>query len=124
LESWQNANEQARIAAAAMLGAAPPVSPYPWFWTDQGRHNLQMLGLPAADLAYVRRGDAAAGKAVWIGHRDGVPVHGVALNAGGDLRALRPLFERARPVPMHEFGQDNLNLRAWTKQLLAEPAPR
>jgi 3-phenylpropionate/trans-cinnamate dioxygenase ferredoxin reductase component len=124
MESWQNANEQARIAAAAMLGAAPPVSPYPWFWTDQGRHNLQMLGLPAADLAYVRRGDTAAGKAVWIGHRDGVPVHGVALNAGGELRALRPLFERARPVPMHEFARDNLNLRAWTKQLLAEPATR
>ncbi|TFY97481.1 NAD(P)/FAD-dependent oxidoreductase [Ramlibacter rhizophilus] len=122
MESWQNANEQARIAAAAMLGSAPPVPPYPWFWTEQGRHNLQMLGLPAADLVYVRRGDPASGKALWIGHRGGVPVHGVALNAGGELRALRPLFDRARPVPMHEFGQDNLNLRAWAKQSLADAA--
>nr|WP_255520256.1 oxidoreductase C-terminal domain-containing protein [Ramlibacter aurantiacus] len=105
-----------------MLGSAPPVPPFPWFWTEQGRHNIQMLGLPAAGLDYVRRGDPASGKALWIGHRGGVPMQGVALNAGGELRALRPLFDRARPVPMHEFAQDHLNLRAWAKQLLAEPA--
>ncbi len=120
MESWQNANEQARAAAAAMLGAPSPAAPYPWFWTDQGRHNLQMLGLPAADLQYVRRGEPAGGKALWIGHRGGVPVHGVALNAGNDLRAVRPLFERGRPVPLHDFHQDTLNLRAWTRQSLAD----
>jgi 3-phenylpropionate/trans-cinnamate dioxygenase ferredoxin reductase subunit len=122
MESWQNANEQARAAAAAILGSPAPVSAYPWFWTDQGRHNLQMLGLPASGLEYVRRGEPAGGKALWVGHRDGVPVHGVALNAGGDLRALRPLFERSRPVPLHAFGDATLNLRAWAKQSLADPA--
>jgi 3-phenylpropionate/trans-cinnamate dioxygenase ferredoxin reductase component len=122
VESWQNANEQARAAAAAMLGAPAPVSPYPWFWTDQGRHNIQMLGMPAAGLQYVVRGDPAAGKALWIGHREGVPVHGVAINAGGDLRALRPLFERGRPVPLQDFHDPTLNLRAWAKQSLADAA--
>lgn len=120
LESWQNANEQARAAAAAMLGADAPVSAYPWFWTDQGRHNIQMLGMPAADLAYVRRGDPAKDKALWIGHREGVPVHGVAINLGGELRAVRPLFERGRPVPLQDFHLDTLNLRVWAKQSLAD----
>lgn len=120
LESWQNANEQARAAAAAMLGQAAPVAPYPWFWTDQGKHNIQMLGLAAGDLQYVRRGDPGAAKVLWIGHRDGVPVHGVAINAGGDLRAVRPLFERGHPVPLHDFHRDTLNLRAWAKQSLAD----
>lgn len=119
MESWQNANEQARAAAAAMLESASPSAPYPWFWTDQGRHNLQMLGLPAGDLEYVRRGDPAADKALWIGHRGGIPVHGVALNAGSELRAVRPLFERGLPVPLHEFHQDTLNLRAWAKQAMS-----
>jgi 3-phenylpropionate/trans-cinnamate dioxygenase ferredoxin reductase subunit len=121
-ESWQNANEQARAAAAGMLGAAPPAGAYPWFWTDHGRHNIQMLGLSAADLRYVRRGDPATGKALWIGHRDGVPVHGVALNAAADLRAIRALFERGRPADLHDFPRETLNLRAWAKQSAAAAA--
>lgn len=120
MESWQNANEQARTAAAAMLGQPLPAAPSPWFWTDQGSNNLQMLGLPAADLAYLCRGDVAKGKALWVGHRDGVLVHGVALNTGNELRALRPLFERACPVALHDFHHDHLNLRAWAKQSLAD----
>jgi 3-phenylpropionate/trans-cinnamate dioxygenase ferredoxin reductase component len=123
MESWQNANEQARAAAAGLLGAAAPASAYPWFWTDQGRHNIQMLGLPAAGLEYVRRGDPATGKAMWIGHRDGVPVHGVSIGAGGDLRTLRPLFERGLPVPVAAIRQEDLNLRAWARQAHAGAAP-
>lgn len=120
LESWQNANEQARIAAAAMLGAPLPAPVLPWFWTDQGQHNIQVLGQPAPDLEYLRRGDPADGKAVWIGHRGSVPLHGVALNAGADLRAIRPLFERARPVPLKDFQRDATNLRAWARQMHAD----
>lgn len=122
LESWQNANEQARTAAAAMLGASVPVPAVPWFWTDQGKHNVQMLGMPADDLEYVRRGDLANAKALWIGHRQLVPVHGVAINAGSDLRAVRPLFERGQPVPLQDFHLDTLDLRKWAKQILTNAA--
>ncbi|WP_198083753.1 NAD(P)/FAD-dependent oxidoreductase [Variovorax sp. E3] len=122
LESWQNANEQARTAAAAMQGAPLPVPPVPWFWTDQGRHNVQMLGLPASDLEYVRRGDPANDKVLWIGHRACVPLHGIAINAGADLRALRPLFERGRPVRLEDFQLDATNLRAWAKHMQADVA--
>ena len=122
LESWQNANEQARTAAAAMLGAPLPAPTVPWFWTDQGRHNIQMLGLPALDLEYVRRGDPANDKVLWIGHRGSVPLHGVAINAGADLRAIRPLFERGRPVQLEDFQLDATNLRAWAKQMQADVA--
>jgi 3-phenylpropionate/trans-cinnamate dioxygenase ferredoxin reductase subunit len=119
LESWQNANEQARIAAAAMLFAPPPVPAVPWFWTDQGHLNIQILGFPAPDLDYVRRGDPAAGKALWLGHRNAVPVHGVAINAGSELRAIRPLFEIGQPVPLQDFQLNSVNLRAWVKQVQA-----
>lgn len=123
LESWQNANEQARTAAAAMLGASPPKQPVPWFWTDQGAHNIQMLGLPADDLEYVRRGDPTNAKALWIGHRSFVPVHAVGINAGAELLALRPLVERRQPVQLQDFHLDTLNLRAWAKQqVLAQAA--
>jgi 3-phenylpropionate/trans-cinnamate dioxygenase ferredoxin reductase subunit len=120
VESWQNANEQARAAAAAMLGLAAPQAPVPWFWTDQGPHNIQILGAPAAGLQYLRRGDPATGKALWLGHRGHTPVHAVAVNAGAELRALRPLLELARPVDLHDFHLSSVNLRAWVKQQLAD----
>ena len=122
LESWQNANEQARTAAAAMLGAPLPAPALPWFWTDQGKHNIQMLGLPSRDLEYVRRGDPANDKVLWIGHRGSVPLHGVAINAGADLRAVRPLFERGQPVRLEDFQRDATNLRAWARQMQADAA--
>ena len=117
MESWQNANEQARVAAAAMLEIAPPAPPYPWFWTDQFDCNLQMLGLPVAGLDYVLRGnaDAEPGKALWLGHRQGVPVHAIAVNAGGDLRQLRPLFERGLGIDPAAFCNESMALRAQVK---------
>ena len=119
LESWQNANEQGRAAASAMLGQALPVPPYPWFWTDQGEHNLQMLGMAAPDLVYVRRGDLAlsttAPKALWLGLRNGVAVHGIALNAGTDLRAVRALFEQGTTFDPAGFTDLATPLRTWVK---------
>jgi 3-phenylpropionate/trans-cinnamate dioxygenase ferredoxin reductase subunit len=119
LESWQNANEQARVAAAAMLEQEPAPAPYPWFWTDQFGCNIQMLGLPAPDLAYVCRGSAEPGepapKLIWLGHRDGIPVHGVAVNAPGDLRQLRVLFERAVPIDPAGYADESTALKPWIK---------
>jgi 3-phenylpropionate/trans-cinnamate dioxygenase ferredoxin reductase subunit len=119
LESWQNANEQARVAACAMLDHDPPRPAYPWFWTDQFGCNIQMLGLPAPDLAYTCRGaaepDAAQPSLVWLGHRDGVPVHGVAVNAATDLRQMRVLFERAVRIDPVHYADVSLALKPWIK---------
>ncbi len=119
LESWQNANEQGRAAAAGLMDLAPPEPAFPWFWTDPGEHNIQMLGLQAPGLHYVRRGDLDAGRALWLGlQQDGIVVHGVALNAGGELRALRPLFEKRLPLAGDEIPELP-GLRAWAKNRLA-----
>lgn len=120
LESWQNANEQARTAAAAIMAAPVPAPPVPWFWTDQGTNNIQILGWPATDLEYVHREDRLANKSLWIGHRQGTPLHGIAINAGSDLRAVRSLFERAQPVCLDDFQMPSTNLRAWVKRQVAE----
>jgi 3-phenylpropionate/trans-cinnamate dioxygenase ferredoxin reductase subunit len=126
-ESWQNANEQGRAAAAGMLGQDAPPEPYPWFWTDQFGVNLQMLGLAAPDLAYVPRGNPGgeSPRAIWLGHRDGVPVHAIAVNAGGDLRQMRVLFERRLPLDPAAFADPSNPLRAQVKaaqKAAAEPA--
>jgi 3-phenylpropionate/trans-cinnamate dioxygenase ferredoxin reductase subunit len=45
LESVQNAIDQAKTAAAAILGKTQPYDPVPWFWSDQYEIKLQIAGL-------------------------------------------------------------------------------
>jgi 3-phenylpropionate/trans-cinnamate dioxygenase ferredoxin reductase component len=45
LESVQNAIDQAKAAAAAILGRPYPYDPVPWFWSDQYDLKLQIAGL-------------------------------------------------------------------------------
>jgi 3-phenylpropionate/trans-cinnamate dioxygenase ferredoxin reductase subunit len=61
LESVQNATEQARSAAAWLLGQERPFTAVPWFWSDQYDRKLQMAGLSAGADQHVLRGDPASG---------------------------------------------------------------
>jgi len=45
LESVQNAIDQAKAAAASMLGEEVAYDPVPWFWSDQYDIKLQIAGL-------------------------------------------------------------------------------
>jgi 3-phenylpropionate/trans-cinnamate dioxygenase ferredoxin reductase subunit len=45
LECVQNAIDQAKAAAEAMLGKPKPYDPVPWFWSDQYEIKLQITGL-------------------------------------------------------------------------------
>jgi 3-phenylpropionate/trans-cinnamate dioxygenase ferredoxin reductase subunit len=45
LESVQNAIDQAKACAAALIGRPEPYDPVPWFWSDQYDVKLQIAGL-------------------------------------------------------------------------------
>jgi 3-phenylpropionate/trans-cinnamate dioxygenase ferredoxin reductase subunit len=45
LECVQNAVDQAKAAAGAILGQPEPYDPVPWFWSDQYQVKLQIAGL-------------------------------------------------------------------------------
>lgn len=45
LESVQNANDQAKAAAAAIMGNPVPYTAVPWFWSNQYDLKLQTVGL-------------------------------------------------------------------------------
>lgn len=59
LESVHNAIEQAKQAAAAILGKPRPPDECPWFWSDQYDLKLQTAGLSAGYDQIVMRGDPA-----------------------------------------------------------------
>ena len=84
LESVQNALDQAKACAAAMLGDPAPYDSMPWFWSDQYDVKLQSAGLPTGyDRAVWRAGDKARGGSCWL-YRDG---RLICVEAANDPRA-------------------------------------
>tara|TARA_B110000858_G_scaffold198006_1_gene261984 strand:- start:2980 stop:4206 length:1227 start_codon:yes stop_codon:yes gene_type:complete len=61
LESVQNANDQARVAAANICGREQIYDAVPWFWSDQYSIKLQMAGLNTNYDQVVMRGAAEGG---------------------------------------------------------------
>ncbi len=59
LESVQNANDQASIAAKAICGDVQPYKATPWFWSNQYDLRLQTVGLSTGHDEAVMRGDPA-----------------------------------------------------------------
>jgi 3-phenylpropionate/trans-cinnamate dioxygenase ferredoxin reductase subunit len=57
LESVHNAQEQAKTAAATILGRLEPYAQIPWFWSDQYDIKLQIVGFSSRSEQAVFRGD-------------------------------------------------------------------
>ena len=115
LESWQSANEQARLAAAAMIEAETAPAAMPWFWTDQFECNIQMLGAFDPSLAYCARGQLPNGKEqakfLLFGISSGKLRHVIAVNSGGNLRQFRAVLETSAYVPVNELSDVSIPLR-------------
>jgi 3-phenylpropionate/trans-cinnamate dioxygenase ferredoxin reductase subunit len=62
LESIPSATEQAKQAAATILGTPPPAPELPWFWSDQLDLKLKIAGVVLPGREVVRRGDADTGR--------------------------------------------------------------
>jgi 3-phenylpropionate/trans-cinnamate dioxygenase ferredoxin reductase subunit len=62
LECVQNAIDQAKAAAAAILGKPQAYDPVPWFWSDQYELKLQMAGLSDGYDEATAVGDVSAAR--------------------------------------------------------------
>jgi 3-phenylpropionate/trans-cinnamate dioxygenase ferredoxin reductase subunit len=62
IESVQNAVDQARCVAAAIVGKRARYDAVPWFWTDQFDLKLQMAGLSGGCDQAIVRGDVESHK--------------------------------------------------------------
>jgi 3-phenylpropionate/trans-cinnamate dioxygenase ferredoxin reductase subunit len=104
LESVQNAMEQAKSAAVALLGRERPFTATPWFWSDQYDVKLQMAGLTAGYDAVVTRGaqeiNAATRKFSWYYFKAGRLIAIDSLNQSPDHLSGRKLLDKGiSPTP-------------------------
>lgn len=95
LESVQNATEQGKSAAAALLGQARPFTATPWFWSDQYDRKLQMAGLSAGADHWVLRGqmDGSSGGFSVLHYRGTQLLAVDSVNASKDHLLARKLLD-------------------------------
>jgi len=94
-ETWANANAQAEIAAAAMLGGEPASFPPPSFWTTQFGIHLQMYGDVLVEDAVLRA--TGAEDSFSLLHFDGERLVGATCaNNPREFRALSRMVGEGR----------------------------
>ena len=98
LESVQNAIDQAKHAALAMVGKPTPYGEVPWFWSDQYELKLQIAGLAKPGDQLVLRGDPAARKFAVFRMREGAVAAVEAVNAAPEYLIGRKLIAEGAHV--------------------------
>ncbi|WP_326543574.1 NAD(P)/FAD-dependent oxidoreductase [Pseudorhodoferax sp.] len=100
LESVNNATEQGKCAAAALLGRPRPFAGTPWFWSDQYDRKLQIAGLMAGADLHVPRGDRQASSFSFWHFRAGRLLAVDTVNAAREHLLARKLLDAGRsPTP-------------------------
>ena len=114
LESVQNANDMASVAAKAIMGDKQDYNAVPWFWSNQYDLRLQTVGLSLGYDQTVLRGDPATRKFSLIYLREGEVIALDCVNNTRDYAQGRKLvMNRAEidtglladtDVPLKEMG--------------------
>lgn len=116
LESVPNALEQAKQAAAAIVGRPGPAPEVPWFWSDQYEYKLQIAGLPFEADRQVVRGDLGAGSFA-VFHLAGDRIVCVeAVNAPPEFMAGKQLIAKGTPVDLDKLADIAVSMKAVAAQ--------
>jgi 3-phenylpropionate/trans-cinnamate dioxygenase ferredoxin reductase component len=119
LESVQNAVDQAKLAAATLLGSGEPYHEVPWFWSDQGDAKLQMVGLSMDATTSVQRGNPDDGAFSVFHYRQDDLVAIDSVNRPADHMVGRRLMAAGLALSPEEAGDESIDLKVRLKELSA-----
>ena len=106
LESVPNAMEQARIAAAVICGKPAPAATAPWFWSDQYKLKLQMVGLSEGYDALAIRGETESQSFITFYARGGEIIAADAVNRPGEFMAAKKIVAERRQIPLPALADE------------------
>ena len=110
-ESVPSALEQAKQAASAITGRAPPAPEVPWNWSDQYDLKLQIAGLPFDADRVLLRGDPATGKFA-VFHLKGDQVQSVeAINSPPEFMMGKQLIANRKPVDPDKLADPSVSMK-------------
>jgi 3-phenylpropionate/trans-cinnamate dioxygenase ferredoxin reductase subunit len=111
MESVPNALEQAKQAAAAIVGRPAPAGETPWQWSDQYDLKLQIAGYAFDVDEILVRGDPASGKFA-VFHLQGDRVQSVeAINSPPEFMMGKQLIGSRRPVDKAKLADPTVSMK-------------
>jgi 3-phenylpropionate/trans-cinnamate dioxygenase ferredoxin reductase subunit len=112
IESVQNAVDQAKCVAAAIVGRSDNYRAVPWFWTDQFDIKLQMAGLSRGYGRIVTRGEPESRKFSVFYFRDDRLAAVDSVNRPGDHLAGRKLIGAGTQITPEQAADLSVDLKA------------
>lgn len=111
MESVPNALEQAKQAASAIVGRAPPPGETPWQWSDQYDLKLQIAGYAFNVDRVLLRGDPATAKFA-VFHLKGNRIQSVeAVNSPQDFMIGKQLIASRKTVDLNKLGDPSVAMK-------------
>jgi 3-phenylpropionate/trans-cinnamate dioxygenase ferredoxin reductase subunit len=112
VEHFKNAQQQAVVAAKAMLGQTEPYDPIPSFWSNQYSYNLQYRGYAPEWDAVVYRGSMGDASFTAFYLKDGVVEAACSVNRRPENFAARELIgKRVETRLLQDDGTDVRSVR-------------
>ncbi|MCC6855392.1 MAG: hypothetical protein IT189_04955 [Microbacteriaceae bacterium] len=95
----QNAVDQAKVAAATLIGKLEPYRAVPWFWSDQADLKLQIAGLSTGFDEAVLRGNPDDEHFSVLYYRDGHLIAIDSVNDAPDYMTVRRALGQNATIP-------------------------
>ena len=111
LESVQNAVDQAKCVARAIMGNPTPYRDVPWFWTDQYEIRFQMVGLAAGYDQSVVRGSIESRKFSVFYFKEERLLAVDSVNRFGDHIAARKMLAAGTALTPAQAGDESVDLK-------------
>ena len=116
LESVQNANDQARVAAAAVCGKEIVYDALPWFWSDQYDLKLQIAGLSQGYDELIIRGDRENSRSFAAFYlREGAVIAVDAVNRPPEFMMGKRLITERVKIDKARLADDGVHIRELLK---------
>lgn len=111
LESVQNAVDQAKAAAATLVGSPQPYRAVPWFWSNQDTLMLQIAGLSTGYDDVVLRGDPDTERFSALYYRDDRLIAIDSVNRPPEYMFVRRLLASGGTIPKERAQDEDTPLK-------------